>query len=228
MTVHLREAIHLNRERRPAYARLTEGRSERISDRLILAERIALFLARWVDARAAPYERRGIGVTCDAFVPMDRTPPMREEPVADPPSLERFEAPEMGAMRRRVTEAYRAEGFPGASRALEAGLSAVQGEPAFHCMVRHVLESSLRITDLAPVHAARAREAGMRSPERLSWLMLRAHLLTLEESARLDRWAAPIQAAGVPILCQDVPPIDRVAPHQPAPAPSAAPHSQEP
>jgi hypothetical protein len=35
--------------------------------------------------------------------------------------------------------------------------------------------------------------------------MLAAHLDSLDESARIDMMAAPVQAMNVPIICQDVP-----------------------
>jgi hypothetical protein len=47
----------------------------------------------------------------------------------------------------------------------------------------------------------------MRSTAGLSRLVLRLHLFTLGDAAKLDALAAPIQARGIPILCQDVPPI---------------------
>ncbi|HEV2147105.1 MAG TPA: hypothetical protein VGR37_06865, partial [Longimicrobiaceae bacterium] len=99
------------------------------------------------------------------------------------------------------------DGFGGAAAALGAELAALEATPCCHCMLRHMLESMLRVATLAPVHAARAEEAGMRSTAGLSRLLLRLHLLALSDAAKLDVLAAPIQARGIPILCQDVPPI---------------------
>ncbi|HLL48487.1 MAG TPA: hypothetical protein VK399_17425, partial [Longimicrobiaceae bacterium] len=88
-----------------------------------------------------------------------------------------------------------------------AELAALEAVPCYHCMLRHLLESMLRVTSLAPTHAARAEAAGMKSTAGLSRLVLRLHLFALVDAAKLDVVAAPIQARGIPILCQDVPPI---------------------
>ncbi len=204
---HLREAIQLNRERLPLYSRLTQGASERISRRLIWSERLALPVAWYVDRRASRYLRAGIPLVCDEFVSMELTPGFRARSPAAPQPLTAFRAADTRDLRRAVRGSYRESGFPGVSAVLEAELRLLEEAPTYHCMLRHLLESALRIANLAPIQAARAEALGMDSPEGLSWLLLRLHLLTLADAARLDRIAAPLQAEGIPIICQDVPPI---------------------
>jgi len=204
---HLEEALHLNRERMPLYARLTGGESVRISRRLIRYERLALPLARWVDRRARPYNARGIGVVADDFVPMSGTPEFRERSAEPPLPLSAFRPADARRMRRALAGALKSDGFAGVAAALRAELEALEGVPCYHCMLRHLLESMLRVATLAPAHAARAEAAGLRSTAGLSRLVLRLHLFTLADAAKLDALAAPIQARGIPILCQDVPPI---------------------
>ncbi len=68
-------------------------------------------------------------------------------------------------------------------------------------MLRHLLESLLRITNNAPQHARRGDSS------RLSWLLVKAHRALLPVAAWLDRMASPLQLEGVPILFQDLPPI---------------------
>jgi hypothetical protein len=204
---HLEEAIRLNRERMPLYSRLTGGASEPISRRLIRWERWALPVARWVDRRARPYAARGIGVVADDFVPMADVPEFRER-AADPPlPWSEFRPADARRIRRSVGRALAEGGFAGAAAALREELATLEAAPCYHCMLRHLLESMLRVAVLAPGHAARAEAAGMRSTAGLSRLLLRLHLLALADAAKLDALAAPIQARGVPILCQDVPPI---------------------
>jgi hypothetical protein len=84
-------------------------------------------------------------------------------------------------------------------------------------MTRHLLESALRITNGARRYAAEAEARGVASPAGLSRALLSMHLTTLGEGARLDRRAAPLQAEGVPIICQDVPPIPPDASDVPIP-----------
>lgn len=204
---HLEEAVRLNRERLPLYSRLTGGESERISRRLIRWERLALPVARWVDRRARPYNARGIGVVADDFVPMAATPEFRERAPDPPLPLSAFVPARARRIRRALAAALKAGGFDGVAAALRAELAALEAAPCYHCMLRHLLESMLRVARLAPVHAARAEAAGMESSAGLSRLVLRLHLLALADAAKLDALAAPIQARGIPILCRDVPPV---------------------
>ncbi len=206
MARHLREALRLNKERMPLYAELTGGRSRAISRRLIWAERFAMPAAWYVDWRARKFQRLGIPVVCADFEPMDRTPAFRSR-ADDPPPLSAFTPTDPSKIARAVERGYRAGGFAGAGAALEGEIEALSGVPGFHCMTRHLLESALRITNGAQRYAADAEARGVASPARLSRALLSMHLTTLGEAARLDRGAAPLQAEGIPIVCQDVPPI---------------------
>lgn len=206
MARHLREALRLNEERMPLYSELTGGRSRPISRRLIWAERFAMPAAWYVDWRARRFQRLGIPVVCADFEPMERTPAFR--PRSDqPPPLSAFAPADPRRIARAVERAYRAGGFAGAGVVLEGEIEALSRVPGFHCMTRHLLESALRITNGAQRYAADAEARGVASPARLSRALLTMHLTTLGEAARLDRRAAPLQAEGIPIVCQDVPPI---------------------
>lgn len=206
MERHLREAIALNRERMPLYDSLTDGRSRAVSRRLIWAERLALPVAWVIDRRARLWQEHGVRIVCEDFVPMAGTPAFRarrDDTVPPPP----FVPADARRIRRSVVLSLRAEGFEGAGDAFEAELERLEEVPAYHCMLRHLLESALRISRLAPVHDAEARALGLPSTRGLSKTMLDLHLMILGEAARLDRRAAPLQAEGVPIVCRDVPPI---------------------
>ena len=106
-----------------------------------------------------------------------------------------------------MVRAWKAEGFAGAALVLDQARRALAAQPGFDGMVRHLVESALRVANLAGPHAALAREAGRPSTRLLSRLLLWMHLWGLGQAARLDDEAAPLQAAGLPILCRDVPPI---------------------
>jgi len=70
-----------------------------------------------------------------------------------------------------------------------------------------MLESALRSSNLAPVYVEMARQIPMKSPADLSWFLIRLHLMALGGCAELDALSAPLQAQGIPIIGQDVPPI---------------------
>lgn len=202
---HLREAIELNLERLPRYAALTGGASVPLSRRLIRSERWALPLARWLDRRARRWQEAGVPILCDAFVSMEEAPAFAE--AAPGAAMSSFRPPHAGEIRGRILRAYRSGGFPGAGREIEEALLLLREQPVFHAMVRHLLESALRVCNLAPEHDRAARERGLPSPIPISRTLLALHLLSLGEAARLDAAAAPLQARGVPILLRDVPPI---------------------
>ena len=211
MARHLREAAALNRARMPLYDSLTQGRSRGISRRLIWTEWLALPVGWWVDRRARRFQREGIPIVCDDFVPMAGTPAFRAR-IDHPPPLSSFVPADARRIRRTVERAEEQGGFSAASEAITAEIERLEAAPAYHCMLRHLLESALRISNQAPRHAAEARARGLAdSPADLSRTMLDLHLGMLGEAARLDRRAAPLQAEGIPLLCQDVPPIPPAA-----------------
>ncbi|MBA4158227.1 MAG: hypothetical protein H0X65_12220 [Gemmatimonadetes bacterium] len=202
---HLLEAVELNRHRAPLYAQLTNGQSRAISRSLIRYERLLIPVARWFDRRAEPYHRAGVPLLEEAFVSMERTPEWL--PYREPSSYRPRLRPRGGRIAREVRRAFRQRGFPGAAAALERHLGLLATEPSYHCMLRHLLESTLRITVLAPEHDRLARELGLRSPLGISSRLLRLHLCGCGSSVRLDARAAPLQARGIALIGQDVPPV---------------------
>jgi hypothetical protein len=202
---HLREALELNRKRAPLYAAITDGESEPISRSLIRMEWMLLPVARWYDRRAVPYHNAGIPLLEDAFVSMTETPRFLRyrEPSPRTPARRLDGA----ATARGVRRAFRERGFEGATARLKEDLHLLDDEPSFHCMTRHLLESTLRIALLADQHAQDAAGRGLPSSIGISTDLVRIHLWGIPSAVRLDRRAAPLQRRGIPILCQDVPPI---------------------
>lgn len=74
-----------------------------------------------------------------------------------------------------------------------------------NCMVKHILESIRRIATLAPQCDLLAKQKNIISPLFLSRTVLRSHIMLLDESAKIDFYATPLQAEALPIVCQDVP-----------------------
>ena len=206
---HVREAIALNETRAPLYAALSGNASRPISRRLILAERAVLLIAPVFDRLAAPYHQAGITLFEDLFAPMANTPPLAHVGSATPGAPAPPQSPRLrpSALRRRVRAAYRARGFDGAADVLEAELAALSGDASTDCLVRHLLESAHRLAGLAPEHIDLAQARGLASPRRLLSLLLRLHLWGLGPAGALDTRARPLQARGIAILAQDLPPI---------------------
>ena len=97
--------------------------------------------------------------------------------------------------------------FESVANVLEQEIERLSIEPRFNCLLRHVLESALRIAKHAPVYIDMAKMKGLLSPEKLLWRMIRSHFWGMNEIMEIDRRAAVLQARGIPIVCNDVPPV---------------------
>ena len=204
---HLEEAIALNEQRRPLYSALTGGDSEAISDTLIESEKTSLLFAEPIDEASIPYHQAGVRIVCDEFVPMSGVPAFSDSFDFQPEPLSDYEPVDGDQLSDELEASFADGGFAALSEHTEASLAAIETPRAYHCMLRHMLESLRRIANLAPVHDADAQRAGLESTLTISEDMVRLHLLSLSAAARLDADASPIQATGVPILCHDVPSI---------------------
>jgi len=207
MRRHVEDGRSLNRERMPLYEALTGGASLPVSRMLIGYETLSLPFADSVDRQAEPWQREEICVACFAFVSMEETPPFRDAFEGAPPDLAEYRPPDAVRLARSLRRAQRDGGFAGLRAELEARLAALDPFPGFHCMLRHILESMLRIASLAPLCDRMARDRGLASPLDVSSALMDLHFAVLGQAVALDGMAAPLQAGGVPILCQDLPPI---------------------
>lgn len=201
---HVTEAIEINQQRKPLYAELTDEESVSISRGLILFEQTIVLPARLIDLRAARWQEAGLAIGCDEFVPISLTPEFRSHD--DPPAG--AHDPRSGlALAAELKLAFALGGYDRLRGELEEELAELAAQPAYDCLLRHFLESLLRGANLAPIHVARAEELGLDSPNAISRDLILLQIAGLPVATKLDADAAPIQAAGIPILCQDVPPI---------------------
>ncbi len=204
---HIVDAIAINEERKPRYEELTGGRSRAISGKLISSEKLARAVAVTFDLRAHRFQDQGIDVVCDEFVSMALTPEFSPYSELTPAPLSEFEKINGVALAARLTASLVDDGYAGLADTVEAELAELAPLPTYHCMVRHLLQSILRTANFTPVHVADAEALGFDSPRSISRDLVAAQIAMLPSAAGLDRDAAPIQATGVPIICQDVPPI---------------------
>lgn len=213
---HLRGAIALNRLRAPKYAELSGGRSLEVSRRLIESEKSALLPAKLALLGTQHWRERGVPVLCTEFESMVRVPPPVELAMLDRPSIEMFKGPDASALKmdlevildwRLAPGDLTEEAWPVIEGRLQLELEALAPEPRFNCMYRHLVESMIRTARSAPKLVELARSKGVRSPESWSTLLFKEHIKAMPFSLELDRLAAPIQADGIPIVCNDVPPL---------------------
>ena len=199
----------MNRARLPHYAALGGAQAQLVSATLITSEVATMPVAHTFDARAFLLQKAGVPILCDELVPMSAAPAAGQPGAPPPPPPALLWSYPAGDLKDDVRQAYRRGGFPAASARLEAALEELAPYPAYLCMTRHLLESTLRAANLAPVHEAAARRArvGWLGPRAISWDFIQVQLEALALGLTLDRLAAPLQAQGLPIRCADLPPI---------------------
>ncbi len=201
---HISDALTLNKERRPLYSQATDGQSEAISRRLIRSEELTLAFAKYFDLRAYHYESKGVPVLCDGFVSMSKTPAfvaVKTVPQSD------FVITDPKAIKNRIVQAYLMGGFDGIVTAIDRELEPLNIEPAYDCMVRHILLSIRRFALQVNAHNVEAKDLNLPSTDSFTWALIKSHLLSLPSMTKLDRLAQPLQSQGIPILCNDVPPL---------------------
>lgn len=204
---HINEAIAINQWRRPLYAGLTDGESLAVSNALIYKEQLARPIAVMFDMSARPWQDHGIDLVCDELVSSDLTPEFESQAEVPSVPLSAFQKTDGDELSWRLRSALSRDGFEGLSTVVSEELVALAENPGYHCMVRHVLESILRCANLAPGHEVEAERLGLGSPLPVSRDMILAQISTLPGCSDIDEIAAPLHARGIPIVCQDVPPI---------------------
>lgn len=195
-TSHLDEAIVLNTERLPLYSKLTDGKSEVVSNTLIKYEKLSKAPGMYLDFRAKKFQKKGIPILCEDFVPIKLVPGFKSFEKPYPES-----APQYPLDLERVVRDLRAAGdFETVASLAIDHIETLSKFPTYFCMTRHVLESIARSARLAPGFVL--KDAGV---EGLAWKNIYLQFRGLSLSKRLDEMALPIQEMGVPILCNDVP-----------------------
>lgn len=208
---HVTDAAALDQVRKPLYSALTQGKSEEVSDLLITFADLSIAPATGIDLWAAFYQLGGISVICDDLIPMTNTPPFIARSSGTPEPISEFQDLNAQELARAIRGANQSGGFAAVALVCQQRLAELESTPSYHCMVRHILSSILRAANLAPKQEAAAKAAGyFTSTEGISWAFIELQLLGLDNVNAMDELAAPIQATGVPILCQDVPPIPAV------------------
>ena len=147
-----------------------------------------------------PYQRAHFHLICESYVSMDLVPAF-------------------GALQQRSN----GQAVPWSSLGLKmaffkgdfadikakslVGIRALSVDPGSHCLTRHLLESIARIASLAATGDKKALAQGLPPPRNIFRSMIFGHLAMLDWATSIDRSALPLQKEGLPILCQDIPPI---------------------
>lgn len=207
LSTHLHEALAINTHRRQIYGAWSGGRSQNISELLIRSEQIALLSAQILEHWEANLQKAGVLVFCEDLVPMANTPEIERN--LEPQELSLFQPDRVISYRRELRKAWKKDSYSGLLQRSQELLASIEPAHDYHCMLRHLLESIARGAAQAPQQIAKSEAVGegWRARKLINtYLALQIELITT--GRMLDQQAAPLQAEGINIICNDVPKIE--------------------
>ncbi len=205
-TIHLEEAIEINRERSPLYSELTEGRSKRFSRKLIFLEKLTKLIAIYYDKKSYQFQREGIPVGRYEFESMVNVLPFSAN---YPEGLSIFKSlPQISHQRysSNLKKYYSTKDY---EQLIEYSLK-IHGElkafRAHYVMYRHFIESIIRICQMTLIHQHKITDEKMAKKQfKLNHFLLWSHLFGMKAAYDFDRDVFVLQKEGVPFLFQDLP-----------------------
>lgn len=203
---HIREALAVNRERLPRYSKLTGGRSEIVSKKLIDSEKLVLALSPVIDLPARFWQTRDIPVICMDLVPMAGAASFEEKISLPLTVFQRLSKDSLQALVTRVRQAINLTNREGLLQ-VHGEILRLKNQKDFHCMKRHILESLARSLYVLPSYEKQSAMLNLPSPKTLISLYLSSQVASLNLADEIDNLASEVQKEGVAILCNDLPPI---------------------
>ena len=199
---HLEEAISVNHARRPGYSAMSQGRSDSISVDLIALDRFGLTVAPFFDFRSRNFtQRSGVAINCEVIPSMFTAKPMRGRGPTSPVTLYKDISPTDILFHARALHFKYGDGsgLEYLKRYLASEVAPLELSPQYNCLARQFLKSMVRLIDVAADHPELVEDPGY------PWALIETTLVQLEAMSALDHRAAPLQAEGIPILCQELP-----------------------
>jgi hypothetical protein len=206
---HINDAIKLNQQRRQIYRQWGGARAVAISQELVLMEKLLLIKAYAFDRQARQWQKKGIPFLCRDLIDMQLTPPLPAMPDSMSGVPEVLPTINFKVDKKELKENIKKMNWPVVFENLESMNAVMAPWPYAHCLTRHFVESKQRSAFLTPQYLSKIQDE--KEKNKFSRLMRdyqQLHTFGLAWAKRLDRLAYPLQKAGIPILCRDVPPID--------------------
>lgn len=207
---HIKEAMILNKERKSLYAEITNKQSLKVSRSLISLERQMLFFTYPLDLLAKKYQRLGMPIFCRDIISMEETPEFTSQYEQGAPDILDYKKVSAKKIRNDFKRAFRNNNYDELIKVSSQWLHKLEKEPRFNCLTRHFIETIIRSSKLAKEYILFAKSTNLRDPSKLMNSYLRSVFVSFLYSVSIDEKASPIQAAGIPIICNDVPfvPLD--------------------
>jgi hypothetical protein len=206
---HLVDASKINQQRKPLYELLTEGKSNRLSNELILMEKLALLVTGHLDQSAKEYLNHGVMLFEHDLVDMKYTPTFKASYENNQIPSERINL-DIKNLRKHWLKLIRKDDLDSLYRETvelldQKELSATNQ----NCLTRHFVESIARFIKNIEEHQMKAKINNLDDPKPLLVSFIKIQLHSLGWAYSLDKRAFQIQNKyGVPLFCQDVPVID--------------------
>lgn len=201
---HVKDAIVLNKMRKPLYAETTNNKSKKISRYLILWERLIILKARKYDRISKEFQQMGVPFMCEDFVDMSLTPEYRQYTSQIPRDYLKSKSPKVKTIKSRLRASLQG-GYKSFKKETEKQIILLENNSSYDCLLRHLLESLRRTSDLAPRYLKKASSSSRTKLDKYLKKYLRLQIFGISQAAFIDKKARSIQKKGVPILCNDVP-----------------------
>lgn len=205
--MHIRESICVNKARKPLYSKLTNGKSEKLSNTFLRNQHFSLPIARFTDYLGKRYQKLGIPILELDLVSMHNIDKFKESSDQEPMPISAYTPIDVMQIRQELRKAYKDGGFEAVSTTAQNKIDDIAPIKTYHSMTKHMLESIVRMSNLGDIYIQMALDRGIKSPRKLSRFMLTLHMNAMIGCKTLDKLAAPFQADGIPIINQDVPAI---------------------
>lgn len=201
---HVKDAIVLNKIRKPLYAKETNRKSLKVSRYLILWERFIVLKSRKYDRVASEFNQIGIPFMCEDFVDMKDTPEFKPRTTEIPRVYLKSKSPKNRVIKKKLKASLQI-GYDSFKEEVENQILNLEENSSYDCLLRHLFESLRRTADLAPKYLARISGSKKVKLDRHLKSYLKLQIFGISQAIFIDKKARSIQAKGVPILCNDVP-----------------------
>ncbi len=212
---HLEDAIRINTTRLPLYASLTNEASTPFSKQLIRYEKWACLGSGLFDRKGNEWQEKGIPFIKAEFIDMSQTPEFQDTYPNHIAFAHGITILNTKAYRKSLGKALDHDGFEMVFHAAQQFLTLLNEQPAYYCMLRHLLESIRRIAFTTPLHQEKAHALGFSFPLRPARQLIKIHLTMLARAQTFDEDIAFIQQQGIPFIYQDLPHIGLDNPYGP-------------
>ncbi|GLR18673.1 hypothetical protein [Portibacter lacus] len=203
---HIKEAIALNRKRKPYYARMTNGQSASLSSSLIFMERLVIPIASYFDWRALKFNKKGIPIVKNDFVPM-QVKAMDTMPKYTAALTDKILSDEQRKVISYLAELSLTSELNNIHDITLAYYETVQESELEHqvhfAMLLHMLESVILIARNGLEYDAQSKG----QTKSLTMKLIKIHKIAIRNALKIDRRANLFHQENVGIIINDLPKI---------------------